>query len=162
MWSWPAQSDLQKKKRKKKRHSSLRKPHTRLKKQPQNTHVRSFNATNMCFIGVYVVFFPTHRCHLGRGQPRGAALFLMAMVQNFVGASALTQVRYFVKFRQNCAISVSKKGRGKVVEKKKRVANKHQRKHTTTRKEGGRKVLVKSPLTQCQPRHDGLVRASDK
>ena len=43
------------------------------------------------------------------------------------------------------------------VAEEKHVVNKNNvNTHTTTRKEGGRKVLVKSPLTQCQPRHDEL------
>lgn len=117
----------------------------------------SAHLTPVTCVLLAVILFSTHRCHLGRGQPEEThcSWWRWHKFKWFSRKGDLIQVAYFVKFRQDCVVSVSKLGRS-YVSKKKHIVNKHQRKHTTTRKEGGRTVLVKSPLTQCQPRHDRL------
>lgn len=149
-----------------KRHPFLLCSIRRMAREPMTvSHQKTLNASNKTgtsphltpvtsFIGVYFCF-STHRCHPGRRAARRDALFLMALVQIL-----MLQQERFDTGRIICQISTVLCGlvveiRSYYVAKEKHIVYK-QRKHTTTRKEGGRKVLVKSPLTQCQPRHDEL------
>lgn len=95
------------------------------RKQPgsRRLHASVGRVAGICFL------FSTHRCHLGRGSPtKRAQPDGDGSISRFTGRAFGKAVIYQQMSTGLCSSAL--------VSKNKRVFNKHERKHTTTRKEG--------------------------